>query len=80
MQDGEVRASSTSKLVADSDVISLEDGNKQRPRSNETQRKIEDVLSELRKVLLVSVARTTFANIIRAYIEIVFFRTAVGNG
>ena len=48
--DGEGRASSTSKLVAESaDVISLEDDNKQ--RQQRTTDKLDDVLSQLRKVI-----------------------------
>jgi len=49
--DGDLRASSASKIVAEPEVIDLEEGNKR--QSNESRNighKIDDVLSELRKV------------------------------
>jgi len=49
-QDGDVRVSSTSKLVTDSDVISLEDGNKRRLNDSSGVGHKIDVLNELRKV------------------------------
>jgi len=46
--DGDLRASSASKIVADSEVISLEEGNKR--QSNDIGHKIDDTVNELRKV------------------------------
>ena len=46
--DGDLRASSASKIVADSEVISLEDENKR--QSNDIGHKIDDTVNELRKV------------------------------
>jgi len=50
-QERDFRASSRSKLIADCDVISLDEGNNhQSNNSRDVSHKIDDVLSELRKV------------------------------
>ena len=49
---GELRPSSRSKLIADSDVISMDDENNQ--QSNDVGHKVDQVLKELRKVGIIS--------------------------